>query len=133
MSKKENVIRRNTFSGRIIATSGKYVHNPKQLVAGKHPVSGQHLNYSQLVIPTGSFAVRRERMVQVIPDVDMALPLASKSAIIRAAIVTQTPIIPAPAGQEYIDPFLFETGHFESREEYEELSRTTKIKPRARA
>jgi len=39
----------------------------------------------------------------------------------------------APPGQEYVDPYLFETGHFESRAEYEELSRTAKIKPRARA
>ena len=39
----------------------------------------------------------------------------------------------APAGQEYVDPFLFETGHFESREEYEEVSRKAKIKSRARA
>jgi len=43
------------------------------------------------------------------------------------------PATVAPPGQEYVDPFLFETGHFESREEYEELSRTAKIKPRARA
>ena len=39
----------------------------------------------------------------------------------------------APAGQEYVDPFLFETGYFESREEYEEVSRKAKIKSRARA
>ena len=38
-----------------------------------------------------------------------------------------------PAGQEYVDPFLFETGYFESREEYEEVSRKAKIKSRARA
>ena len=42
-------------------------------------------------------------------------------------------ILAAPLGQEYVDPYLFETGHFESREEYEELSRTAKIKPRAKA
>lgn len=39
----------------------------------------------------------------------------------------------APAGQEYVDPYLFETGYFASREEYEELSRTAKIIPRAKA
>jgi len=39
----------------------------------------------------------------------------------------------APAGQEYVDPYLFETGHFESREEYEELMRTAVIKPRTHA
>lgn len=39
----------------------------------------------------------------------------------------------APPGQEYVAPYLFETGHFENRKEYEELSRTTKIKPRTRA
>lgn len=39
----------------------------------------------------------------------------------------------APLGQEYVDPYLFETGHFESREEYEELTRTAQIKPRKRA
>ena len=39
----------------------------------------------------------------------------------------------APVGQEYVDPLLFETGHFESREEYEELTRTAKIKPRTQA
>jgi hypothetical protein len=39
----------------------------------------------------------------------------------------------APAGQEYVDPFLFETGHFESREEYEAVSRKAKIRSRARA
>lgn len=39
----------------------------------------------------------------------------------------------APPGQEYVDPYLFEIGHFKDREEYEELSRTAKIKPRARA
>lgn len=39
----------------------------------------------------------------------------------------------APAGQEYVDPFLFESGYFESREEYEEASRTAKIKSRVRA
>jgi hypothetical protein len=38
-----------------------------------------------------------------------------------------------PPGQEYVDPYLFETGHFESREEYEELSSTAQIKPRTRA
>ena len=37
-----------------------------------------------------------------------------------------------PAGQEYVDPFLFESGHFASREEYDELSRTAKVRPRAR-
>lgn len=39
----------------------------------------------------------------------------------------------APAGQEYVDPYLFETGYFESREEYEEVSRRAKIKSRARS
>ena len=38
-----------------------------------------------------------------------------------------------PAGQEYVDPFLFDSGHFASREEYDELSRTAKVRPRARA
>lgn len=49
--------------------------------------------------------------------------------------VSQLPKPPtvAPPSQEYVDPFLFETGHFESREEYEELSRTAIIKPRASA
>lgn len=42
------------------------------------------------------------------------------------------PVVAAPAGQEYVDPFLFESGHFKSRKEYEELTRTAKIKPRAR-
>jgi len=39
----------------------------------------------------------------------------------------------APHGQEYVDPYLFETGHFASRAEYDELTRTAEIKPRARA
>ncbi len=63
---------------------------------------------------------------------------------IRAVTIEEKPIVEvimypgharkvAPPGQEYVDPYLFETGHFESREEYEELSRTAKIKPRAKA
>ena len=57
-------------------------------------------------------------------------------------MVTQNPVgartsnrgaLVAPAGQEYVDPFLFETGYFESREEYEKVSREAKIKSRARA
>ena len=39
----------------------------------------------------------------------------------------------AQVGQEYVDPFLFETGYFESREEYEEVSRKAKIRSRPRA
>ena len=39
----------------------------------------------------------------------------------------------APVGQEYVDSFLFETGYFESREEYEEVSRKAKIRSRPRA
>lgn len=54
-------------------------------------------------------------------------------AIQRLAYQSTRPLQAAPPGQEYVDPFLFETGHFESREEYEELSRTAKIKPRTRA
>ena len=45
-------------------------------------------------------------------------------------IATQQLADAAPPGQEYVDPYLFETGYFESREEYEELMRTAKIKPR---
>lgn len=39
----------------------------------------------------------------------------------------------APAGQEYVDPYLFETEYFASRKEYEELTRTARIIPRASA
>ncbi|MDQ2772910.1 MAG: hypothetical protein M3Y54_20695 [Bacteroidota bacterium] len=39
----------------------------------------------------------------------------------------------AVAEKEYVDPFLFETGYFESREEYEKLSRTAKIRKRLNA
>lgn len=43
------------------------------------------------------------------------------------------PLEAAPPGQEYVDPFLFESGYFKSREEYDEVMRNAKIKPRARA
>ena len=49
--------------------------------------------------------------------------------LVRICVAPSDP----PAGQEYVDPFLFETGYFESREEYEEVSRKAKIKSRARA
>ena len=37
----------------------------------------------------------------------------------------------AAEGAEYVDPYLFESGHFASREEYEELMRTAVIRPRS--
>jgi hypothetical protein len=132
MSKKENVVPRSNPNGRNNITGGKRVSHFKQVTTVKHAVSGQHLSYSQLTAPVGSLVVRRERMAQVIPDVDMSMPLSSGSTIARAT-ATQVLATPAPAGHEYVDPYLFETGHFESREEYEELSRTAKIKPRSRA
>ena len=39
----------------------------------------------------------------------------------------------APAGQEYVDPFLFESEYFSSREEYSMLSSAAPIKPRRSA
>lgn len=59
-------------------------------------------------------------------DVLLGQPAAKKH---RSNLVP----LAAPAGQEYVDPFLFETGYFESREEYEEVSRKAKIRSRARA
>jgi hypothetical protein len=52
--------------------------------------------------------------------------------IIRELEQAVTPAA-APSTEEYVDSYLFETGHFESREEYDELMRTAIIKPRARA
>ena len=59
-------------------------------------------------------------------NLTMGQLLAKKEKAVRVSFV-------APAGQEYVDPFLFESGYFESREEYEEASRTAKIKSRVRA
>jgi hypothetical protein len=67
----------------------------------------------------------------IISDLDLpsSTQETEKSMTVRRPPTPQ----PAPLGQEYVDPYLFETGHFESREEYEELSRTAKIKSRTRA
>jgi hypothetical protein len=59
-------------------------------------------------------------------DVPLGQPAAKKQ---RSNLVP----LAAPVGQEYVDPFLFETGYFESREEYEEVSRKAKIRSRPRA
>ena len=59
-------------------------------------------------------------------DVPLGQPAAKKHRSNPVPLV-------APVGQEYVDPFLFETGYFESREEYEEVSRKAKIKSRAQA
>lgn len=71
---------------------------------------------------------RRLRVDELMPS-----HLERLQGLSRATIIERQSAAPAPNGQEYVDPYLFETGHFESREEYEELSRTAKIKPRAKA
>ena len=102
------------------------------LVERKYDASNFHLDVSKYIYDLEQAHVQIEENLRSSSGANLKQPVEKEAVSFELVKIHIVPLA-IPVGQEYVDPFLFETGYFESREEYEEVSRKAKIKSRARA
>ncbi len=78
---------------------------------------------------TASAASAEQKVVKILKEEPGFLQSARAVELEALALGTEARQLAPEA--EYVDPYLFEIGHFTSREEYEELMRTAVIRPRS--